>query len=42
MKTIDFCIAIIAAGPFSGQVAEYADIGTGEGILSVPLPVEPR
>lgn len=42
IKKIDFAIAIIAAGAFSGDVAELADIGIGEGILSVPLPVVPR
>ncbi|XP_018055633.1 PREDICTED: FAD-dependent oxidoreductase domain-containing protein 1-like isoform X1 [Atta colombica] len=42
IKTIKFAIAIIAAGAFSGDVAELADIGTGENLLSVPLPVVPR
>ncbi|KYN36804.1 FAD-dependent oxidoreductase domain-containing protein 1 [Trachymyrmex septentrionalis] len=41
-RTIKFAIAIIAAGAFSGDVAELADIGTGENLLSVPLPVIPR
>lgn len=42
VKAIQFSAAVIAAGAFSGDVAELADIGTGEGILSVPLPVVPR
>jgi len=42
IRKIDFSIAIIAAGAFSGDVAELADIGVGEDILSVPLPVTPR
>ncbi|XP_018307528.1 FAD-dependent oxidoreductase domain-containing protein 1 isoform X1 [Mycetomoellerius zeteki] len=42
IKTIKFSIAIIAAGAFSSDIAELADIGTGEKLLSVPLPVVPR
>ncbi|XP_020278621.1 FAD-dependent oxidoreductase domain-containing protein 1-like [Pseudomyrmex gracilis] len=42
IRSIEFAIVVIAAGAFSGQVAEMANIGTGEEILSVPLPVEPR
>lgn len=42
IKKIQFCMAVIAAGAFSGDVAELADIGTGEELLSVPLPVVPR
>ncbi|XP_011867188.1 PREDICTED: FAD-dependent oxidoreductase domain-containing protein 1-like isoform X2 [Vollenhovia emeryi] len=42
LKKIEFSIAVIAAGAFSGDVAELADIGMGEGLLSVPLPVVPR
>ncbi|XP_015604103.1 FAD-dependent oxidoreductase domain-containing protein 1 [Cephus cinctus] len=42
MNTISFSIAIIAAGAFSNNIARKANIGTGKGLLSVPLPVEPR
>lgn len=42
MKTIKFATAIIAAGAQSGEVAKLARIGRGKGMLSVPLPVEPR
>lgn len=42
IRKIQFCMAVIAAGAFSGDVAELADIGTGEELLSVPLPVVPR
>ena len=33
---------VIAAGPQSGHMAYLAGIGSGKGVLSVPLPVEPR
>ena len=33
---------VIAAGPQSGHIAYLAGIGSGKGVLSVPLPVEPR
>ena len=35
-------IFVNAAGPWAGEVARMAGIGTGPGALSVPLPVEPR
>lgn len=41
-KRITFATAIIAAGAWSGEIAEKLNIGKGEGILSVGLPVEPR
>lgn len=41
-KTIDFAHCLIAAGHESATVAEMARIGRGPGLLSVPLPVEPR
>lgn len=42
IRTIKFATAIIAAGAQSGAIARLARIGTGSGMLSVPLPVEPR
>lgn len=41
-RSIKFGIAVIATGPNSGKVARMARVGMGEGLLSVPLPVEPR
>ena len=35
-------ISYLAAGPQSGHVANMFGIGLGEGLLSVPFPVEPR
>jgi FAD-dependent oxidoreductase domain-containing protein 1 len=42
VRPIKFAIAVIAAGAQSGHVSKLARIGTGRGMLSVPLPVEPR
>lgn len=42
LRSVKFGIVIIAAGPHSARVARMARIGTGEGMLSIPLPVEPR
>lgn len=42
IRHIKFAIAVIASGAFSNDVARMAKIGCGPGILSVPLPVEPR
>jgi len=42
IRSVKFGIVIIAAGPFSAKVARMARIGTGDGMLSIPLPVEPR
>lgn len=42
VRTIKFGIVIIAAGASSRKVAEMARIGTRKGLLSFPLPVEPR
>ncbi|XP_066248334.1 FAD-dependent oxidoreductase domain-containing protein 1-like [Euwallacea similis] len=41
-NTIQFSLCIIAAGPDSGEVSRYLKIGEGDGILSVPLPIERR
>lgn len=41
-KKIQFSLCVIAAGPNSGEIAKLARIGAGPGVLSVPLPVEPR
>lgn len=42
VKQVKFAIAIIAAGAQSGNVAKMARIGSGKGMLSVPLPIEAR
>lgn len=42
IEPIKFAIAIVAAGAQSGKVAKLARVGAGAGMLTVPLPVEPR
>jgi len=42
IQTVRFGVCVLAAGYESGNIAEMARIGRGPGILSVPLPVEPR
>lgn len=42
IRKIQFSLCVIAAGAFSGEIAKLADVGTGEGIMSVSLPVVPR
>lgn len=42
LKPITFATCIVAAGAWSGHLAKLLRIGKGSGILSVPLPVEPR
>lgn len=42
MTEVKFGICVIAAGPHSGKVGKMANIGTGQGLLSIPLPIEPR
>ncbi|XP_076269391.1 FAD-dependent oxidoreductase domain-containing protein 1 homolog [Rhynchophorus ferrugineus] len=37
-----FSLCIIAAGSESGKIGESLNIGTGKGILTVPIPVERR
>lgn len=41
-KSISFDKCVLAAGAWSGEVAKLLRIGTGSGLLSTPLPVEPR
>lgn len=42
VEPIKFGICIIAAGAQSGKVGKLARIGNGPGVLSIPLPIEPR
>lgn len=42
VQEIKFALCVIAGGHHSGKIAEMARIGTGKGMLSVPLPIEPR
>lgn len=42
VEPIKFGLCVIAAGAQSGKIAELARIGKGTGMLSVPLPIEPR
>lgn len=42
LRTIKFAMCVLAAGAQSGKIARMAEIGMGAGMLSVPLPVEPR
>lgn len=39
---IKFAICVIAGGAKSGDIGRLAKIGSGNGLLSVPIPVEPR
>ncbi|XP_065293865.1 FAD-dependent oxidoreductase domain-containing protein 1-like [Dermacentor albipictus] len=41
-RKITFAILVVAAGPHSGEVAKLLRVGTGQGLLEFPLPVEPR
>ncbi|CAD7085796.1 unnamed protein product [Hermetia illucens] len=41
-RTINFAVCVLACGACSGEIAKLARIGTGPGLLSVPLPIEPR
>lgn len=40
--SIKFGLCVIAAGASSGNVAKMAKIGEGRGLLTIPLPIEPR
>ncbi|KAI4464229.1 sarcosine dehydrogenase-related [Holotrichia oblita] len=42
MKSIHFSICVLACGTDTGDVAKLARIGKGEGLLSIPLPIEKR
>lgn len=39
---VKFAACILAAGDKSGHIARLAKIGTGDGLLTVPLPIEKR
>ncbi|KAJ8729517.1 hypothetical protein PYW08_001098 [Mythimna loreyi] len=39
---IKFAICILAAGDNSAKIASLAKVGTGDGMLSIPLPIERR
>lgn len=41
-KQIKFALCVIASGSKSGDIGRLAHIGTGTGLLSLPIPVEPR
>lgn len=41
-RKISYAILVVAAGAWSGEVGRLVGIGKGNGILSVPIPVEPR
>lgn len=40
--SIKFAACILTAGDNSGNIARMAKVGTGEGLLTIPLPVEKR
>ncbi|CAH2988631.1 unnamed protein product [Chilo suppressalis] len=40
--SIKFAACVLAAGDNSGNIAQLAKIGTCEGLLSIPLPIEKR
>lgn len=41
-RSLEFDHCVIAAGYDSGRVSKLAGIGAGKGILSHPIPVEPK
>ncbi|EFA03961.2 FAD-dependent oxidoreductase domain-containing protein 1 [Tribolium castaneum] len=41
-KTMEFAFCIIAAGTETLELSQLARIGTGSGMLSIPLPIEKR
>lgn len=42
IHNIQFAMCVLAAGAQSGRLARMANIGTGPGLLNIPLPIEPR
>lgn len=40
--TLKFAVCVLAAGDCSGHIASMAKVGTGDGILGIPLPIERR
>ena len=42
MHGCNFATCINAAGPWAGEVAKMAGVGTQDGDRRIPLPVEPR
>lgn len=40
--TLKFAVCVIAAGTNTNDIAKLASIGTGDGLLQVPLPLEKR
>ncbi|KAK9870386.1 hypothetical protein WA026_007951 [Henosepilachna vigintioctopunctata] len=41
-KSIEFAICVLAAGNETNVIAKKANIGTGKGLLSIPIPLELR
>lgn len=39
---IKFAVCILAAGANSGEIAKLAKVGSGEGLLQIPLPINER
>lgn len=39
---VKFAVCVLAAGDSSGEIGKLAKIGTGGGLLAVPLPIEKR
>lgn len=42
VEPIKFGMCVIAGGANSGKIGQMARIGNGPGVLSIPLPIEPR
>jgi FAD-dependent oxidoreductase domain-containing protein 1 len=41
-RPIQSHLVVNAAGPWAGEIARKAGIGSGAGLLAVPIPIEPR